>query len=241
MTVNDLGVAVLSDLGIYGAGETPSAEDMALFLARLNDWIDALKTDSLSVYTVTRSVWTIVANTTSYTVGTGGTVAIDRPLNPQRIENIGYQATSPTPTEEFLFGKCLSEQEYDCIPIKGLTSPYPTAWYYNPTYPLGALKPWPVPTSSGLQGVIYSQTPVSEFTDLTSLIALPPGYRRFLRSNMAVEVAGAFRAQPDQSIMKAAAESMAQVKRTNERLQEMSVGGAARIFGYGSYYDIYAG
>lgn len=240
MTVNDLGVAVLSDLGVYGAGETPSAEDMALFLARLNDWIDALKTDSLSVYTVTRSVWTLTS-ATSYTVGTGGTVAIDRPLNPQRIENIGYQATSPTPTEEFLFGKCLSEEEYDCIPIKGLTSPYPTAWYYNPTYPLGALKPWPVPTSSGLQGVIYSQTPVSEFAALTDVIALPPSYRRFLRSNMVIEAGPAFRATPDQAMKDIAADSKAQVKRTNERLQEMSVGGAARIFGYGSYYDIYAG
>ncbi|NCV71604.1 MAG: hypothetical protein EBW55_13090, partial [Betaproteobacteria bacterium] len=79
---------------------------------------------------------------------------------------------------------------------KTLQATYPGAWYYNPTFPTGTLTCWPVPTSSTLQGVLYTPTPVAEFSALTDVVSLPPGYRRFLRTNLAVELAPTFQVQP---------------------------------------------
>lgn len=57
------------------------------------------------------------------------------------------------------------------------------AAYYNPTWTagLGLVYLWPLPTSTTLQGVIYTPVPVAEFASLSTTISLPPGYRRFLR------------------------------------------------------------
>jgi hypothetical protein len=100
-----------------------------------------------------RQTWTLVSGTVSYAVGTASTVAIDRPLSPQAIENIGYIDTSVTPTTEILFGRVLTLAEYEQIPQKALTAAAPTGWYYDPTTgTTGALKPFPIPNVSTLAG-----------------------------------------------------------------------------------------
>lgn len=243
MTVRELGVRVLQDLGVYGAGEVVSPEDMALFVSCLNDWIDALKTEHLSIYAITRQVWTLTA-AASYTVGSGAVVNIDRPINPQAIENVGYQITTVTPVQEVLFGRPLTVQDFANIANKTLTNSLPTAWYYNPTFDasgFATLTPWPIPTQSGLQGVIYAPSAVSEFANDSVVIALPPGYRRFLRTNVAVEVAPSFSTEASRATIEAAIDSKGQVKRANERLVDVQMPDVAVLFAGGGPSNIYTG
>ena len=49
MTVLDLISDALSDLGQLQEGEAPSADAADVSLRRLNDWIDALKLEGLSI------------------------------------------------------------------------------------------------------------------------------------------------------------------------------------------------
>jgi hypothetical protein len=82
---------------------------------------------------------------------------------------------------------------------------------------------------------------VSEFTAISDTIALPPGYRRFMRTNLAKELASAFDSPLTPDIQQAAAESKADVKRANERLMDLSSGVAGLIFGgAGPHYNIYS-
>lgn len=240
MTVQDLLTRVLIDLKVYQSGEVLTADDADLALRTLNDWIDDLGSDSGGIFTVTRQTWTLTS-AASYTVGLGATVNITRPVNPQVIANIGYQDTSVTPVQERLFGGVLTQDQYDAIPQKTLTGVYPAMWFYNPTFGttgFGTLSPWPVPTSSTLQGVIYAPTPVAEFTAISQAISVPPGYRRFFRTNLAKELAGAFDAPVTPELREAAATSAANVKRANERLMDLSTGVAGSLFGGGGWYDI---
>lgn len=221
--------AALQDLGLLESGETPSAEDSALALSRLNEWIDGLANESLTVYSHLRTTWTIVSGTASYTIGASGTINIARPVGPESILNIGFIDTSSTPDREQLLGRPLTEDAYAAINFKALESPYPQGWYYNPGYPLGTLTAWPVPTSSTLQGVIYTQVPVAQFAAITDPLALPPGYARFFRTNLALELSSAFQVPPPGALVQAAMESKASIKRANQRTSDLSTGLVAGI------------
>ena len=244
MTVTELITGALQDLRVVQTGEVVSADDAALGLSRLNDWINTLETERLTIYTLTRTTWTIVAGTASYTIGTGATVNIARPTGPLAIQNIGFQDTAPDTTIEYNLGPPLTEDAYDGISQKTLTSTFPQVWYYNPTYDasgFGVLIPYPIPTSTTLEGVIYSPTPVSEFSAVTDTIALPPGYRRFLRTGLAIELSSAFDAGITPALQMAAAESKADIKRANMRLSDMSSGIAGSIFGGAGWpYNIWS-
>lgn len=238
-TVRDQITAAMFDLGLLQSGEVPSSDDLTFAFNRFNDWVDWLKTKGLTCYTITRTTWALTT-ATSYTVGLTGTIAIDRPVSPNAISAAGFIDTTLTNTPEFLLGDVLTEQQYQDVVMKSFSSPYPQRWYYNPTYPLGALKPWPIPSKSGLQGVIYTPTPVSEFTTVDDSFALPPGYRRFFRTNLAVELAAAFDTQPSASLVQAADESRASVKTTNVRLVDLAsntAGVFSRVPGYNIFTD----
>ncbi len=82
---------------------------------------------------------------------------------------------------------------------------------------------------------------MSEFSAISETIALPPGYRRFLRTGLARELSSAFDAALTQEMQIAAIESKADVKRANMRLSDMSSGVAGILFGgAGPHYNIYS-
>lgn len=232
-TIGDVITASLQDLGLISASETPTADDSQLALDRVNDWIDGLATQGLTVFTSSRTTWTIVSGTSSYTVGTTGAVTCTRPIAPVDILNIGYEDTSLSPTQEFLLPDPLTEDAYAALTPKTLTATYPQYFYYNPTFAssLGTLIPWPIPTSSTLLGVIYTPTPVTEFSALTDTILLPPGYRRFYRTSLAIELAPSFAVQPSPTLQHLAHQAAVDVKRSNTRLSDLSLNDVAWIGG----------
>lgn len=225
-TIGDVITSSLQDLGLISASESPVADDSALALSRVNDWIDGLATQGLTVYTTnTRTTWTLVSGTASYTVGPTGDVTCIRPISPNHIANIGYEDTSLSPAQEYLVGRPLTDDAYAAISQKSQTSTYPASFYYDPTFSasLGTLIPWPVPTGGSLSGVIYTPTPVSEFSALTDVILLPPGYRRFYRTSLALELAPSFSVIPSPVLERIAIDSATDVKRSNVRVSDLSL------------------
>lgn len=236
-TARDIIEASLREIGVLAASETATAEDASTALTRLNRYLDRLATERLSIYTVTRSTWTITSGTGAYNVASGQTVNIARPVH---VENVKYQDTNTTPDSEYPLTK-LTEQAYQAITFKAQTSEFPEAWYYNPTYPTAVLTLWPAPTSTKLEGVIYAWTAVAQLAALTTSVALPPGYEEMLVTNLAMLLCPTYERQPNPVLVRTAAESLASVKRANRRLQDMSFDPAALIGGGGRSYDIREG
>lgn len=242
MTVSQLITAALQDLRVLQVGETVSSNDSAFAFDRLNDWVNSLANEGLTVYAQARTLWTI-STAASYTIGVGGVINCARPTGPMDITNIGFQDTSVSPTIEYNLGPVLTEDAYAGIAQKALTSVYPQAAYYNPTWTggLGLIYLWPLPTSTTLQGVIYTPVPVAEFANTAVTISLPPGYRRFLRTGLAKELSSAFDAPLTAEQQQAAMESKADIKRANQRLTDMSSGVSGMLFGgAGPHYNIYS-
>lgn len=236
-TARDIIEASLREIGVLAASETATAEDASTALASLNRYLDQLATERLSIYTVTRTTWTIVSGDGAYSVGSGGDVAIARPVF---VENVKFIDTSTNPATEYPLTK-LTEEVYQRITLKAQTSVFPQAWYYNPTYPTAALTLWPAPTSSTLQGAIYHWMAVVQLAALTTTVSMPPGYERMLVKNLAFELCPTYERQPNPVLVKTAAESLASVKRANRRLQDMSFEPAALIGGGRGGYNIQEG
>lgn len=227
MTVLQLVSLALKDMGVLGQGQTSAGPQAQDALASLNMLIEAWSTNRLLTHTITRVTWTIASGTADYTVGTGGTIDIARPstMNYQGC-NVAFIDTASNSAIELPLWM-LTDDAYEAIPQKPLAATYPTSWYYNPTYtssasPYGTLTLWPVPNVDTLTGVFYA--PVAATTvALADTLALPPGYARFYRWNLAEELLSAF-AVPEaiaQRVMRNANESKADIEKVNTRLSDL--------------------
>jgi hypothetical protein len=224
VTVHELITAALQDLQELESGETANADDAATGLARLNDWIDSNANENLLVYTLTRTSWAL-GSAPFYTVGLQGTLNMQRPASPSDISSIGYYDTSLSTPYQDVQVSLYTDLEYQAIAQKALTSTYPQAFHYNATFGTdgwGTLTPWPIPTSTSLRGFLYTKTVVEEFADITDEILLPKGYRRFFRTNLAIELASAFGLPVPEQVAKAARETGITIKSKNVRTEEMA-------------------
>lgn len=204
MTSLDLITAALKRIKVVGAGETPSAEDAADGLLRLNALVDQWGGERLTIYVVSRTTWAIAANDASYTVS----------APPAFVTDIRYIDTAQTPDTEYPLD-VLTAAQYAAIAQKALTSTVPSAAYYSRTVPTGTITLWPVPTRSDLTGVLYAPNPASQLAALSTSIVIPQGYWRFWESNLAVELAADFDAEIPPSLAVAARESKATIKIAN--------------------------
>lgn len=223
MTVLDVITYALQDLGVLDGSETsPAANDAAFGLVRLNRLLDQWAAESLFIYTVTRTTWTLIASQGTYSVGSGGDVNRVRPVF---IQNVNFVDTSMDPDLEMPLSR-LTNDAYAAIPQKALTSTYPTSWFYNPTFPAGAITFWPIPTSSTLQGAFYAGTATPRFTAGSDSFTLPPGYERMIVTNLAVEMAPSYLPPGtpiSPALIQAAIDSKAAVQRANIKLADMAI------------------
>lgn len=236
MTVQALLTASMHRLGYLEAVETPTEADVQAVLQAANDWIDEMRLDDLLVYRIVRSVFNLQANVASYTIGPGGTFDTARPVDIDRCGVIPDPASSLP--QEIPLGPPLSVQQYAMVPAKSATGPYPTAVYYDPgmTNGRGTIHVHPVPTSATPDVVLYLPEVIAEFVDLDDDLEFPPGYRRMLITNIAIEAAPILGASPSQELRDAAAGSKAAVQRSNVRIDELQLApgtpGAYRLSGF---------
>ena len=224
-TVSDLCQSALEDLGVLGSGETMDSGDLQTCFKSLNQLMDQWAAERLTIYTISETTWTIVSGTGSYTVGSGGDVNVARPVYPKQVS---FRDTSANPVVEYQLIP-FTDDDWARVSIKTLTSVLPTNSYYNPTYPLGTIELWPVPTSSTLTGVLYAPAATAQFAATSTTVALPPGYERFIVKNLAVEVAAKFGAVPSPGVVQAAMDAKRVIKVANARLEDMSFDPGALI------------
>lgn len=223
----DIITDALRELGVLAAGETATADDAVSGLAALNRLVDAWAAERLMIYTNRRTTWTLTANIQDYTVGPGGDVNIPWP---NYVEHVNFLRTDLATALEFQL-QPLTNDAWSRVPIKSLSSPYPTCYYWNPTFPLGTLSLWPVPSSAVLDGVFYAPEQVTEFASLSTAISLPSGYRRMLVKNLALEMGPSYERPASDDLVQQALESKAVVKRANITLQDMQTDAGALIQG----------
>jgi hypothetical protein len=231
-TVLDICTDALVEIGVLADGEVATGDQGQGALRALARLQDQWATEKLTIFTVTKTTKALTASDNTYSVGSGSDINIVRPVF---IDQINLLDTAPTPDLETPLQK-LTEQEFANWPDKAAEADRPEAWYYNPTYPTGTLTLLPVQTGS-YSIVLYVPTQITENTALSTTISLPPGYRRMLVKNLAVEMAPSYKVPVDPLLVSQAAESKAAVKRANIRPAELGFESGARV-GNGGQWDI---
>lgn len=112
--------------------------------------------------------------------------------------------------------RILNLENWNMIGYPTLNGPWPTAMYYQPSFPVGNITYWPVPGSGQMH--IFAETVLQGFSSLSDTVNLPQGYNMAYIWNLAELLLPEYgKNDPtiNAMIMKNAADSRAWVKRTN--------------------------
>lgn len=193
-------------IGALGQGEVPTASEATDGLDALNTMLDSWSIERLMVYQILQETFTWTGGQSSRTIGSGGNFATTRPVH---IEN-GFTRISDSDYPYTV----ISKEQYDSIVAKTSQSSYPDVIYYQPSYPLGILYAYPVPSAS-VSFYLNSWKQLQQFTSLTTDLALPPGYKKAIEYNLAIEIAPEFGLSVSDGIRETAAKSKGSLKRLN--------------------------
>lgn len=238
VTATQIITTALDALGVYGVGETLSAADASDGLRRLNAMMGSWAIQTMTMPVVARQVFDITANVGTYTIGSGATFNAPRPSTGLQHASLLLNASSPAVEVPLTL---LTEQMYQAISIKSQTSEQPTAVYFDPTFVTsgyGSIILWPIPTTATNDLVLYYTQALTEFSTLTTEYQIPPGYEEALSYNLAVRLAAPHaRPLPDE-VRRMAAMSLAQIKRTNTPMTDLSNDAAMIGGGWRGGYNI---
>lgn len=226
----------LRELGVLAEGEAATAAQSADALAALNALLDQWELERLTVYTITRTPEALVPSDGEYTVGAGGDIPIARPPSIDRVNLVDTAADPDRETPLYKF----TDNEWQ-LAQKGETAEHPSGWHYEPTYPLGTLRLLSIPTGSDLSIAVYALTAVPQFASAATAVSLPPGYKRMLVKNLAVELGPQFGRQVPRELVAQAADAKGAVKRSNVRPVRLQFGADVPGVSGGGGYDISAG
>jgi hypothetical protein len=235
MNAQTLIAGAMRTLGALGTGESPSAAEAQDGLAALNDMIDTWAAEHLTIPVTTRSTYSLVAATQTYTIGPGVAAPNFDQVRPVSLAGVGILLTdSPTietPLDPF------TEDEWRELALK-TQSGTPTRYIYGGTAPAGTLTLWPVPDAADTLAV-YWPTPLTAFADLTTDYSLPRAYAEALRYNLAVRLSSEFGKPLTQIVKDLADEFLGTVKRSNKQLSDLRVDAA--LLGHSGGFNIYTG
>ena len=197
-------------IGVLASGESLDTTETADALADLNSMLDSWMNDKLMTYSLQNITVQLVANTSSYTIGaSGATVTSTAPVSIEsafvRKSNLDYPIT------------LIDQNQYNSIVAKASTSDIPEYLYFNGTSPNATITLYPVPTQVN-NLYLTVQTPYAPFAAATDTFSMPNGYEDAVVYNLAIRRWAEYPAiQLNQVVMKLATDSLAAIKRVNNR------------------------
>lgn len=206
MTISALNIitSAAKKIGVVFKSEALDADEANDGLISLNDMLDTWSNDDLATVSDTLESFPLTT-AASYTIGVGGNFNTVRPINISsvvvRVGNIDYTLDPIT-----------LDQYQEDIALKSIQSPIPKFYNYDNGYPLGTFRIYYVPNGGTLY--LQSSKPLSNISALTTIIDLPPGWKRALIYNLAIELAPEYGAEVSAIVQQNAKTSLGAIKRS---------------------------
>lgn len=217
-TVRDLITASLLDLGAIASGEAPTAIEAADSLRRVNLLLETWRLERLLVYAIDE-VTKLLTGASSYSIGPGADINTTRPV---ALERAGQRLAGTSPTLELPL-EPLTDEQYEQIGLKGLTSSVAHWIYLDRAYPIATIRTWPI-LPSGDTLALYLLHPLTAFASLDTPVALPPGYELALQTNLSLELVSMYRdCQVTPALAAQAVNSKALIKVVNSRARFLTL------------------
>lgn len=207
--------SAMGKIGLIEASETPSGDDTALCLKRLNSLIDSLGGDDVFAYTTVETVATLPAATTQLAIGTGLAINVARP-----VKLLRQCFTRLAGIDRELMP--ISEADFNRISIKSLASLVPIYCTYGGELSPGTVQFYP-PSQSAVELHIFTPTQIAEPANITIDLVLPPGYRRYLEYALAVEIAPDYGKTPTPLLLATAANAKRALRKMNSKVPQLKL------------------
>jgi len=220
-------------LNILDQDDTADATQLANGLTALNQMIDSWNTERLSVYATQDQQFTWTAGNASRTLGPSGDFVGNRPV---LLDDSTYYKNASTGVSYGV--SFINQEQYDAIALKTATTTYPQVMFINMDYPNITMYVYPVPTTD-LEWHFISVTELTQPATSVTTLALPPGYLRAFRYNLALEIAAEYGLQADPRVVRIADISKRNLKRINNPDDVMAMPYA--IMTRRARYNIYVG
>lgn len=176
-------------------------------------------TATITVTSSTVFTYPIASTTTTATgspVVTAGDFYTDRPIRLLGAYTTASSVDSPL--------ALITEQFWANEVSKTTTGTPATRILYRPNYPFGQIILWPVPLTTPVLH-LKSEKAVSQFSSLTAVKLLPPGYQRMMELALAIELSNDYQATASPTIVDSIKASYASIIETNMRqIQTSRVG-----------------
>jgi hypothetical protein len=218
LLASDLINSALRLIGIIRTGQTAAATETAEGLAALNLMLDSWSTERLDVLYAGLATYSLVSGTQTYTMGPSGSLGSVRP---NRIEAATCNIANPGGAGVQEYNLILATREqWTAIREKGTASNVAQVLYYDRAFPLGNIRLWPVPNTTGITLTLHTWSVLASFPDLVTDVALAPGYGRAIEFTLAVELAGRFGVAVPDVVMRNAAAAMNAIRSLNAEVEE---------------------
>lgn len=192
--------------GVLGSRETADSDQASDGLESLNDMLASWGTKRSYIYTIKLETFNLVAGTSSYTIGSGGTFNTTRPDEIDHIVVNQGEITYPV--------KMINAEDYQALSSKDVNGAVPEYAYYDKAFPLGKLYLYDAPYA-GLTITIGSWQQLQQFADLTTQYTFPNGYNRAIVYNLAKELAPEYGASLTPEAQDIARKSLANIRNLN--------------------------
>jgi hypothetical protein len=216
-TPGDIVRLVLKDTGVLGVGQTANAEDTNDCFDTLNIMLGEWASKRWLIYHLQE--YSIVSTgAISYTIGPGGNIDTGIMQRPDRLEDGNFFrqiVTASSPNQiDYPLSLLASREDYSRIGLKQLLT-IPQYIFYDPTYPLGTIYPWPVIPQTQYELHVLAKAQLTQFANLADPINLPSQYYGALRYNLAARVRVMYQLPADPQLIGLAEDSLDTIRNMN--------------------------
>jgi hypothetical protein len=212
-TVRDIIDLALSDTGTVADGETADPATLSRAFKTLVQMVGQWKAEGLMVYARSETSFS-VTGAQSYSLGSGGSVNMTRPLH---VTSAFWRDG----TNDWPIFPIQSFDDYQRITNKAIAGSRPEVFHYNPASPLGELYLWPAPTSGSIH--ITTHAPLPSYALTSDALSVPDEYELALRYGLAELLTPEDGSALRQTIVSLARRAKKIVKRSNVSIGVLSM------------------
>lgn len=222
-------------IGQLAEGEDPSPATAQDALGAFNSMLDSWSIERLSVFGTQDQVfsWPATQATRSLGPAPSNDFIGQRPV--QLSPSSYFKDPSTGISYELGF---VNQEQYNGIALKTATSTFPQVMFVNTLSNSIEMTIYPVPTRV-LEFHLVSVIALTQIDALNDQLIVPPGYRRALKFNLALEIASEFGVEARPTVKRIAAISKRSLKRINSPDDMLKMPG--NLAGGRHRYNIFAG
>lgn len=210
ITLTALANTAAQFLGSLDSGEGLSNQQLLDAQAAANDMLDNWSSDGLFALSDVVTQWNLAGGVQSYSIGPGQAINITRPVKIQAASFINPLGPGG-PVE------VLNEGAWAALPDRQRQSYIVQNLFWDRGNPTGTVYLSPVPLGV-MRGEIHTWQPLAQFPDLTTAVAILPGYLEMMKFGLAIVLAPQYDMTPSATLQSLFSDAAGRVRRLNASL-----------------------